>query len=402
MNYPGGGTLRKEERINNIMMKKVTRYEAVYLVLLFICMTIGNLSLTRWTNLFSVDSFRDILIVVMLIFFVIGTIWGERKSALEHFFSISFLILSYIVNVNVKGIYSNLVLITGLMVVCAVHVDYKKIMLISSIPMAAIFVATLTATKMGILINKNWKTDSNAFDFGYRYNTYPAYTIFFLCLMYMICKETLKWYESLVIVGLQLIMFYYTDTMATIATMIIIIVIWNIYDIFDRFFPRHDSRIWSIAIILPFFFTAISYLVQMMYNENSELWLKLNAITVDRIGLGHRALTRYDHTLFGQKVFWVGVASLRPDLIYNYVDNYYLKYGITFGIVYQLCILTALTYVIWKAVKYKKYVMVLAIIAMLIFGVIDAEMMDIRFHPFVLLIACAITKQEVKNEKVRI
>ena len=46
--------------------------------------------------------------------------------------------------------------------------------------------------------------------------------------------------------------------------------------------------------------------------------------------------------------------------------------------------------------------MVLAIIAMLIFGVIDAEMMDIRFHPFVLLIACAITKQEVKNEKVRI
>ena len=59
----------------------------------------------------------------------------------------------------------------------------------------------------------------------------------------------------------------------------------------------------------------------MMYNENSELWLKLNAITVDRIGLGHRALTRYDHTLFGQKVFWVGVASLRPDLIYNYVDK---------------------------------------------------------------------------------
>ena len=78
---------------------------------------------------------------------------------------------------------------------------------------------------------------------------------------------------------------------------------------------------------------------------------------------------------------------LHPDWVYNYVDCSYLKYLLNYGLIFFILLMLAIVLLGKWVADTRNPGMVIAYLIWLAFGMIDAELFELAFQPFMLLLA---------------
>lgn len=254
------------------------------------------------------------------------------------------MLLVLLVNVDMKVVLRNYVIVAGILVV--------GVFLLSLVGM----VPNLQYNRAGVIRNS----------FGFIYPTDFASHCFylFLAISYLL-KDKLIWTRSLFGVLLSAFIIKYCDARLNALSILLATVI------FIYFYYSNEKKL-KIFALLPYsavvFASVVTYL-SYKFSWSDPFLVSINKLITGRLGLGRNAFDTFGVHLFGTRnVQFIGSGGKTESVIgYNYVDSSYVQMLFTYGIV--PVVLLIIIYVVASKQQYKdgQYLLV-AILSLIAFN----------------------------------
>ena len=254
------------------------------------------------------------------------------------------MLLVLLVNVDMKVVLRNYVVVAGILVV--------GVFLLSLIGM----IPNLQYNRAGVIRNS----------FGFIYPTDFASHCFylFLAISYLL-KDKLIWTRSLFGVLLSAFIIKYCDARLNALSILLATVI------FIYFYYSNGKKL-KIFALLPYsavvFASVVTYL-SYKFSWSDPFLVSINKLITGRLGLGRNAFDTFGVHLFGTRnVQFIGSGGKTESVIgYNYVDSSYVQMLFTYGIV--PVVLLIIIYVVASRKQYKdgQYLLV-AILSLIAFN----------------------------------
>ena len=238
------------------------------------------------------------------------------------------MLLVLLVNVDMKVVLRNYVVVAGILVV--------GVFLLSLVGM----VPNLQYNRAGVIRNS----------FGFIYPTDFASHCFylFLAISYLL-KDKLIWTRSLFGVLLSAFIIKYCDARLNALSILLATVI------FIYFYYSNGKKL-KIFALLPYsavvFASVVTYL-SYKFSWSDPFLVSINKLITGRLGLGRNAFDTFGVHLFGTRnVQFIGSGGKTESVIgYNYVDSSYVQMLFTYGIV--PVVLLIIIYVVASRKQYK-------------------------------------------------
>lgn len=252
------------------------------------------------------------------------------------------MLLVLLVNVDMKVVLRNYVVVAGILVV--------GVFLLSLVGM----VPNLQYNRAGVIRNS----------FGFIYPTDFASHCFylFLAVSYLL-KDKFIWTRSLFGVLLSAFIIKYCDARLNALSILLATVI------FIYFYYSNGKKL-KIFALLPYsavvFASVVTYL-SYKFSWSDPFLVSINKLITGRLALGRNAFTTFEVHLFGTRnVQFIGSGGKTESVIgYNYVDSSYVQMLFTYGIV--PVVLLIVIYVVASRKQYKDgqylFVAILSLIA---------------------------------------
>ena len=254
------------------------------------------------------------------------------------------MLLVLLVNVDMKVVLRNYVVVAGILVV--------GVFLLSLVGM----VPNLQYNRAGVIRNS----------FGFIYPTDFASHCFylFLAISYLL-KDKLIWTRSLFGVLLSAFIIKYCDARLNALSILLATVI------FIYFYYSNGKKL-KIFALLPYsavvFASVVTYL-SYKFSWSNPFLVSINKLITGRLSLGRNAFDTFGVHLFGTRnVQFIGSGGKTESVIgYNYVDSSYVQMLFTYGIV--PVVLLIIIYVVASRKQYKdgQYLLV-AILSLIAFN----------------------------------
>ena len=254
------------------------------------------------------------------------------------------MLLVLLVNVDMKVVLRNYVIVAGILVV--------GVFLLSLVGM----VPNLQYNRAGVIRNS----------FGFIYPTDFASHCFylFLAISYLL-KDKFIWTRSLFGVLLSAFIIKYCDARLNALSILLATVI------FIYFYYSNGKKL-KIFALLPYsavvFASVVTYL-SYKFSWSDPFLVSINKLITGRLGLGRNAFDTFRVHLFGTRnVQFIGSGGKTESVIgYNYVDSSYVQMLFTYGIV--PVVLLIIIYVVASKQQYKdgQYLLV-AILSLIAFN----------------------------------
>lgn len=254
------------------------------------------------------------------------------------------MLLVLLVNVDMKVVLRNYVVVAGILVV--------GVFLLSLVGM----VPNLQYNRAGVIRNS----------FGFIYPTDFASHCFylFLAISYLL-KDKLIWTRSLFGVLLSAFIIKYCDARLNALSILLATVI------FIYFYYSNGKKL-KIFALLPYsavvFASTVTYL-SYKFSWSNPFLVSINKLITGRLALGRNAFDTFGVHLFGTRnVQFIGSGGKTESVIgYNYVDSSYVQMLFTYGIV--PVVLLIIIYVVASKKQYKdgQYLLV-AILSLIAFN----------------------------------
>ena len=238
------------------------------------------------------------------------------------------MLLVLLVNVDMKVVLRNYVVVAGILVV--------GVFLLSLVGM----VPNLQYNRAGVIRNS----------FGFIYPTDFASHCFylFLAISYLL-KDKFIWTRSLFGVLLSAFIIKYCDARLNALSILLATVI------FIYFYYSNGKKL-KIFALLPYsavvFASVVTYL-SYKFSWSNPFLVSINKLITGRLGLGRNAFDTFGVHLFGTRnVQFIGSGGKTESVIgYNYVDSSYVQMLFTYGIV--PVVLLIIIYVVASRKQYK-------------------------------------------------
>ena len=252
------------------------------------------------------------------------------------------MLLVLLVNVDMKVVLRNYVVVAGILVV--------GVFLLSLIGM----IPNLQYNRAGVIRNS----------FGFIYPTDFASHCFylFLAISYLL-KDKFIWTRSLFGVLLSAFIIKYCDARLNALSILLATVI------FTYFYYSKEKKL-KIFALLPYsvvvFASVVTYL-SYKFSWSDPFLVSINKLITGRLALGRNAFATFEVHLFGTRnVQFIGSGGKTESVIgYNYVDSSYVQMLFTYGIV--PVVLLIVIYVVASRKQYKDgqylFVAILSLIA---------------------------------------
>ena len=252
------------------------------------------------------------------------------------------MLLVLLVNVDMKVVLRNYVVVAGILVVGVFLLSLAGI------------VPNLQYNRAGVIRNS----------FGFIYPTDFASHCFylFLAISYLL-KDKFIWTRSLFGVLLSAFIIKYCDARLNALSILLATVI------FIYFYYSNGKKL-KIFALLPYsavvFASIVTYL-SYKFSWSNPFLVSINKLITGRLALGRNAFTTFEVHLFGTRnVQFIGSGGKTESVIgYNYVDSSYVQMLFTYGIV--PVVLLIVIYVVASRKQYKDgqylFVAVLSLIA---------------------------------------
>lgn len=252
------------------------------------------------------------------------------------------MLLVLLVNVDMKVVLRNYVVVAGILVV--------GVLLLSLVGM----VPNLQYNRAGVIRNS----------FGFIYPTDFASHCFYLFLAFSyLLKDKFIWTRSLFGVLLSAFIIKYCDARLNALSILLATVI------FIYFYYSNGKKL-KIFALLPYsavvFASTVTYL-SYKFSWSNPFLVSINKLITGRLALGRNAFDTFGVHLFGTRnVQFIGSGGKTESVIgYNYVDSSYVQMLFTYGIV--PVVLLIIIYVVASRKQYKDgqylFVAILSLIA---------------------------------------
>ena len=370
----------KEKRIG-----KLSQEEFIFYIVYGLWFLVYNLSLTYWRKLFpykTAQEYMDIVVYLLLIYqlFTVG-----KKSFNKWITTIGFLSISFI-----AGYISNTdhLFAMAALVGCASRIDYEKIFKEYILISLSVFVITVVASKIDFIENLTHAGDRTRFGLGYVYISYPAHIILFISLSYIAIRKKMHLIETVILIYANYFVYTYsvTRTSFVVAVLFIGIAVFVSTSHSKSHIKKKNTFIAYLLSSIPFLVCCFSYVIYYLYNDNNAKWKALDDALSGRMLLGHTGLMKYSLKLLGQVINWVPYSKVTATKEYFYIDNYYIQCGLVQGLIFLLIIIVGYSIIIYRNYIDRNYMIVIAVIGLIVYGFADYQVIDMKYHPFYLLI----------------
>lgn len=231
---------------------------------------------------------------------------------------------------------------------------------------------------------------------GFRDTTFAPNYLFHIVLAYFAQKKNrISVRETLVIIPVNLLLFYWTDTKAVFFLLILLIVVlW--FEKYNHF--RLKSRlIKNLATVFMPVSAAVAFYLSYIYNPNNRILARLNSILTERLKIGNFALNTYPLNLFGHVIKWAtGRYGIERTTDYFYVDSSYLNAALTFGIIVLIFAIICFSLLIRRSYEMGKVYLFISLMFFTTHCFSDPQLLDLKYDPFLLMIGCVFVNRAGK------
>ncbi len=374
--------------------------EKVFFASYILWMTAGVLKLTLFHNMEVIDVLCEYMqklayLLLIVLFFM------RRRDKVRDFLGIGLIVICCILARH--SVYSLHIFAVAVYAYFALDIDFRKILKCTVILQMVLMAVVILSSQVGILENVAWmRGDVVRYGLGYNYCAYPAHFLLFITLMWFCLRKKTRVLEMAVAIALNYGMYVLTDSRADfyLAVLGVIgIVIWQ-----QDYRQKWVNAIRSFAVKWGFVIAAVfSLLIQAFYNADNAVMAAANRVLSDRLNLGHKALSTYGLTLFGQKIEWIGQSSVQedPSAVYNYVDNAFLKEGISYGILFLILLAIGFYFMGKYLLAHKEYKLTWAVLIAIAYGMVNAHLCVLVYDVFILLLGCCLKRKEWEETSIK-
>ncbi len=251
------------------------------------------------------------------------------------------------------------------------------------------------------------RDDIYRYSLGIDYPTDLASYVFFLVLAYCYLNyQKLNYKFYLVTIGLSMMVYFITNSrLDTILIMLVIPLMYiarkaQFYQKQNKLIDYSVDHFWALSIILPY----VYILLTSYFSPHNALLKKLNEVLSGRLNYGHIALSRYNYSLFGQKIIehgWGGLKGFHLSrnnvAAYFYIDSSYIRLIVIYGIIIGLVLMIVMIIISIRETIKKQYALPTIILLVMISSMIDQHLLEITYNIFIL--ALFANTGESKNAK---
>ena len=364
-----------------------------------------------------VSSFEKIYRYILYIGFLGVCVFNFKKDDIN--VKISILV---IVSVLIAFFSGNKYVLINLLVITAMkNIKFEKILKYAVPTNIIIFLSVVLLSLIGIIPNwSSFRGDGTVrYYLGYQYATVPATYFFTIVLVRFYQKgKDIKWFEIIFEFLISLFLYVKTDSKTGFILTVFVIIMIIIIKLRDEFKKRQINfdevldKIKGIvykllgkvgvvySIIFPVFIVGIVFLSILMYRSDNSFAVELNNKLAGRISYADSAIKKYGITAFGSKVKWYGWGGYGYTQIdnfeYNFVDDSYIYILIDCGCIFLALLIYGFIKLLINAVNKSDYKLILAISIVLIWSIIEPNILNIDKNLFLILFSSVLFDKKEK------
>ena len=337
--------------------------------------------------------FKAGLAVCVLLILVNEIIFGrlEERGYISIIICTVFVILFFVANVRQYKVMTA----TVLFIIAARKIPFKNIARYAAIISALFLIVVIVSAYAGIIPNHiEDRGDSFRYYLGFLYSLYPATIMTNISLLVIYYRKNhIFWWELLILLAANVWIFQKTGARLAFIISFLGLLISCLLKLKPNFFVTKKR----LMCILAFSFVVlaiISIIISLEFDSSVGWQAKANTFLSSRLSLQHEAIQKYGISLFGQDINANGNGlnpfGENPTLLtekYFYVDNEYILWLTSNGVIFFLLMVSLLTAVCLKCRKYDKQGYLLMIFVLLAFQcTIQDSFLCIYYNTFLLAI----------------
>lgn len=231
--------------------------------------------------------------------------------------------------------------------------------------------------------------------------------LIFFCLYTILVvykKNTIKWYENLLVLILNYVIFVFFGSRVVFLMMIVAVALYCVIVVLEKTpYNKYVLQISKLGIVGYPLFLIASFLFAVKYDKNDSLSQTLDLFLNNRVRLANEAIDFYGITLLGAgKDAGTYNSIVFPD---NTVDNGYVLLFIQRGLLIGIMIVGIWCYLSWLGQKKKNVYLVLALMILAVGNIINAHLLSYKMLPFLCMLLNSEDKfleEDVERVKFRI
>ncbi len=360
--------------------KKYNLSTAIFVVSYFVYLVCAIFSQTEFETAYDATIIN--IFQMLAIFLVVVKFFADENLNVKNLILwILILLLSLIVSYKTTNV--TIVIPIAAYILCGSNVNDKIVIKTSFIAITVMIFITVFSSVVGIIpFNYTVQTGGRLrYALGFAYTTFLANYFFHAVLMWLFLKRRCPTlFESLVILLINFLIYYLTDTRAVFyETIVLVAVCW----IFKGVKHLDRNKLRFLFLIAFIGCAAIALYLQIFYDP-SVMWMKkLNSLLTSRLHFGHKAFVECGVSLFGQKITWVTFGQTGE---YFYVDSSYMNLAVNYGVVLLGILIIGFTMLMNKYIKANKLYCCIALAFLALHSITDPQLFSIICNPFLVLL----------------
>lgn len=381
-------------------MKKVfskINIQSVFYIFISIYFFTSAITLTMVPRVSFLEKFFQIIRYICYLMFIMIIIYNIIKdtSFKRHIYIINYLkqhilllfmlVISFITMIKSKN--KVILILVIVMWVCNFY-DIKKIFKCFLVSGTLVFfiacICSLFNLIPEVIINRG---ETIRYSLGYIYPLELMTHFLFLLMLYIYLNSNeYRAIDCIYINIINILIYKITDARSSF-------ILIFIFSILSYFIARKKIRLKKIKEIYFYIFLLLCSIVpiisSLLYDPNNVIMYKINRILSNRLLLTNEAFNKYDLSLFGKNIEWIGFGGkLNPSSIsdiYNFVDCAYAKCLFDYGIITTIFIILGYAAIYRYSFKENNCILILIISITLIVSIVEPRLFSIELNPYILL-----------------
>ena len=338
------------------------------------------------TTMFEVNwppRFGYIFLASSALYTIAKFIWHNSYSKKEMIMS-AIILIAFIVPAIVTD-YSFLFWI-GFMIVGAKGVDFNKILKVYIFLGTVLLLAAIIASQVGWIENLVyvvWRNEQITYrnSFGIVYPTdFAAHVFYLLIAGVCLSEDKLTWGK---IINFLIPIWFLMDKCDAKTSCICMVLMASMLMCVYLFKNKIKSNwFYHLLNMIPIGLAGLFLALSHIYDSSNQLMVRLNQLLSERLMHSNNAVTLYDYKLFGQNVEEVPYGgTIIQSYGYFFIDDSYLRIAILYGVVLLLVVLAIFWLCGVKAIKYKKIIILVALVAIGVHSFMEHHLIEVAYNP---------------------
>jgi len=339
--------------------------------------------------------FSYIFIIASVLYTMAKFIWKNTYTKKEMLFS-AVIILAFAIPALLTDY--TFIFWIGFMIVGAKDIDFDKILKVYLGVSITCMIITFSASQYGLIENLQYFNPRGdeiyiRYCYGSAYPTdYAAHWFFIILAAAVLLEKSLK---TAGIVWISLLTAFCVYLTSNAQTTMLCLIGFAALCVFERVFHKHMPLFEKLLRWTPVVCAAIFLGLSYFYDATKGWMAKIDTLLSFRLQLSKEGFDNFPVKLFGQNMIEVGLGSSTEGRdYYFFLDDSYIRILLKYGLVLFIVTLVMLVVLSKRASEEKRFVLVMALVAIAVHSFMENRLIDIAFNPMILAMFATLAPKE--------